>query len=878
MQWAPRSDVAPSAGALSRRGVPPLPSGQESRWITPSGLPSQSYQQIREKHQVTPRPTGYPVAHVSPGVPPPIDPRKKVVIGRLAMPQDSDVHFLGCKRNLSHKVPQSASTSMQSRTGVKVQEEIRQFIGVMQQYTHNMQVPHRSHTDRPTYQSQNCGQSMERRHNILQSQNQHNPGLPWHQSPENSQRDMNQLGAKASSASLGSGCMRMPPESSSIPFKIPTLGRDHRTVYNSSSQQISVTNVIESTSRVDFITSSEIITSPVTSPDALYSRQSVSSAVSFHPTHLNNNSYQQPSGNTQPDAHESSEPVTDLRTAPNDKAHFKPPSWSSEAQAIRDPTVSSTRKSPVSNQHESPTINEKTDITENVDVRKNSDNVPTVSLLKPPKRMFSRKGKCLSGLFRKAPQGFPHVSFDFDIYCFLCCRMAAGNNVYEHMFFGNLKCIECDHVVRSCEDFKIVRHSNVECGVSKRKHRLASWADCPVEFLVYSVKQSLVPNRLEDCSLPSTSDVTTELRNYMEKLSLLRFYKPWKTAFRRCSEYVKSMNRTEIDSVLSEDTQEVIKREGVDNVTPGDTEEEIVKEKVNNVILGDAQEEINMANVRGVFPRETLAEINREEINSNIQKDTQEEISRQEISMDKGRTTCYDLISSQSERQEEPQIEGIRINEALDQYQEHSQISTNDTVIGHHSTSDRVIIGVKQEAREGTFNFQMFENVLQDGDKDAHDNDTSQVSNDHFKDGDTTGTYTQDPVIDTQQQPTLWEPDDDDTHANMVEETETCESFQDEISNRISENQAYEKSFELSERLSTRSPEPEDNQVVYYYPNETPPEECPMCYYTLCATMFTLNMTNFRVSTECPDCSLKICIVFKDFASSKKPKRFRYSL
>ncbi|XP_047481940.1 uncharacterized protein LOC125034250 isoform X2 [Penaeus chinensis] len=1028
MHWAPRSYVAPSAEAHSQRGTPPLSSGQESQWFTPSSLPVQSYQQFHGRHQVPPRPTGYPVARVLPGTPTPIDPRKKVVLGRHAVPQvsdenNSDVLFLGCKRNLSRQVRQTASTSIQPRTGNEVQE-IRQFMGVMQQHTHNMQVPHCSQTERPTYQSQNCGYSIERRDNILQSQNQpssvvnpqHNPGLPWHQSPESSQSDMNQLRAKASSASLESSCIRMPLESSSFPFKIP-IQRDHITVYSSTrSLHNSGSNVIESASRVNLITNSEIITSPdnnmqlwsvpspvsvhpthlnsnsnqqlsgitqqdahesswpvtdlltapndkahfkpqtwsseaqtigdpsseiitspdnnmqlwsvpspvsvhpthlnsnsnqqlsgitqqdahesswpvtdlltapndkahfkpqtwsseaqtigdpsseiITSPDNNMQLWSVPSAVSVHPTHLNSNSNQQLSGITQQDAHESSWPVTDLLTVPNDKAHFKPQTWSSEAQTIGDPTVSSTIKSPVLNQHEESlltTSNEKTDTTENaVDARKNSD-VPNVNLLKPRKRMFSRKGKCLSGLFRKAHQGFPQVSFDYEIYCFLCGRMAAGNNVYEHMFFGNLKCIECAHIVRSCEDFKIVRHSNVECGVRKGKHRLASWADCPVEFFMYSVKQSLVPNRLEDCSPLSTSDVTTELRKYMKKLSLLRFYKPWRSAFRRCSEYVKSMNRTEIDSVLPEDTQKVINREVVDSIIPGDTEEEIMKEKVNS----DAQEEINMKNVRCLFPGETQAEINKE-INSDMQKDTHKEMSRQEISRDMGRITFYDLISSQSERQEEPQMEGISINEALEPYQENSLTPANNTVIVHPSTSARVITGAKQDARESTSNLQMFENVLQDGDKDAHDNDTSQVSSDQFENGDTTGTYIQDLITDTQQQSTLWEPDGDDTHASLVEETETRKSFHDE---RKSENQLYERSFELSERLSSSSLEPEDNQVIYYYPSETPPEECPMCYYTLCATMFTLNTTNFRVSTECPDCSLKICIVLKDSVS-----------
>ncbi|XP_037804471.1 uncharacterized protein LOC119598750 [Penaeus monodon] len=774
MQWAPRSDVAPSAGALSRRDVSPLPSGQESLWFTSSGPSLQLYQQFSGSHQIPPHPTGYLATCVSLGAPTPIDPSKNVMLERYSIPQASaedysDVHFLGYKRNLSHQVFQPAGTSMQPRTENKLQDEIRQFMGVMQQYTHNI----RSQTKQ--FQSrQSSAVNLE-----------HSPCFPCHQSPDSSQRD---------------------------------------------------------------------------------------------PTHLNSMSYQQPSGNTQPDAHESSEPVTDLRTAQDDNAHFMPLTWTSQDQAIGDPTVSSTIKSPVSNQHkESSTINEKTDMPENVvDARKPSD-VPNV-LLKPPKRMFSRKGKCLSGLFRKAPQGFPHVSFDFEIYCFLCCRMAAGNNVYEHMFFGNLKCIECGHVVRSCEDFKIVRNSSEVCGVSKRKHRLASWADCPVEFLEYSVKQSLAPNRIEECSSPSTSDVTTELRNYMKKLSLLRFYKPWKSAFRRCSEYVKSMNRTEIDSVLPEDTQEVISREEVGSVIPGDSEEEIHKEEVNSVILGNAQEKNNSEDVRLIFPGETQGKIKREEVNNHIQKDTQEEINRQEIGRDTGRT-FYDLIGSQSERQEEPQIEGINIYEALEQYREDSRPSINDTVIVHPSISDGVIIGVKQEPQESTFSLPTFKNHLHDSDKDDNDNDTLRISNNQFEDNrDTAGTYTQDPVTDTQQQPTLWEPNGDDTHANMVEETETCESFQDEISNRISENQAYEKSFELSERLSTRPPDPEDNQVVYYYPSETPPEECPMCYYTLCATMFTLNTTNFRVSTECPDCRLKICIAFKDSACSKKTKRFKCSL
>ncbi|XP_047481809.1 uncharacterized protein LOC125034171 [Penaeus chinensis] len=775
------------AGALSRGGVPPLPFGQESERFTPSGLPFRSYQQFSGSHQVPPRPTGYPVARVSPGAPTPIDP-SRVMLERYAMPQvsaedDSDVHFLGYKRNLYNQVLQPAGTSMQPRTGNNIQEEIRQFMGVMQEHIHNMH-------SQTTFQSQNCS-SMSRLTSAVNPKN--GPCLPCHQSSDSSQCD---------------------------------------------------------------------------------------------PTQLNSKSYQQPTANTQLDAHESSEPVTDLHTTQDENALF-------QDQAIGDPTVSSTVNSPVSNQHEeSPTINEKTDMTEKaVDARKASD-VPNV-LLKPPKRMFSRKGKCLSNLFRKTPRGFPHVSIDFEIYCFLCGRMAAGNNVYEHMFFGNLKCIECGQIVRSCEDFKIVRHSSVECGGSKRKHRLAYWADCPVEFLEYSVKQSLISSRTEECSPPSTSDVTTEFRKYIKKLSLLRFYKPWRSAFRRCSKYVKNMNRTEIDSVLPENTQEVINKGEVASVIPGDTEEEINKEDVNNVIPGDTEEEIkeefnsviqgnaqeknNMEDVRRVFPGETQAEIDREE--EEVQKDTQEEISRQEINRGTGRTTFYDLISSKSERQEEPQIEGISLYEALEHYREDSQPSAKDTVIVHPSTSDGEI---NQESRESIFSLPTFENNLHDNGNDINDNDTIRISNEQFEDdGDNAGTYTQDPVTVTLQLPTLWKPDGDDTHASMVEGTETYVGFQDEFSNRIAENQAYGRSFKLSERLSTKSPKPEDNQVVYYYPSETPPEECPMCYYGLCATMFTLNTTNFRVSTECPDCSLKICIVLKDAARSlkkKKPKRFNSSL
>ncbi|ROT69811.1 hypothetical protein C7M84_011972 [Penaeus vannamei] len=564
MQWAPRDYAAYSATALRPRGAPALASGQGNQWIAPSRPPFPPQQQFGGSPQVPPRPTGYPVAHVSPGAP-----QGRYGTSLVSAEGNSDVQFLGYKR------PPHAGTSMQPVTGNKVQEEIREFMEVMQQHRYKMQAPHHSQVDQIDFQNRNSAYFQEMRRKLMQYQSrlnsavnpQHSPGPPCNQSNKNAQYDPNQ--SRASSASPESASVEVNFADSRLSFKIPVLRRDPRSAYSSSRALRNSVSNIESPSCVESITSSQTIkTSPVTSPDPLCNMQnwSAPNAASVHPTRPDSNPYPQPPESTRL-THENNEPVTNLGSPQATNAHF-------QNQAVGDPTVSSTIRSPVSLEpEEPPTTNEKTALTENaVDARKPSDPVPSdptpkANVFKPPRRMFSRKGKCLSGLFRKTPQGFPHVSFDFEVNCFLCNRMAAGNNVYEHMFFGNLKCIECGHVVRSCEDFKIVRHSNVECGASKRKHRLASWADCPVEFLVYSLEQSLVSNRTEDCAPPSTCDVTDELENYMKKLSLLRFYKPWKSAFRKCSEYVKSMNKPE-------DAQEAISREEVASVIPGDTEEE----------------------------------------------------------------------------------------------------------------------------------------------------------------------------------------------------------------------------------------------------------------------------------------------------------------
>lgn len=55
---------------------------------------------------------------------------------------------------------------------------------------------------------------------------------------------------------------------------------------------------------------------------------------------------------------------------------------------------------------------------------------------------------------------------------------------------------------------------------------------------------------------------------------------------------------------------------------------------------------------------------------------------------------------------------------------------------------------------------------------------------------------------------------------------------------------------------------------------ENIPEECPMCYTTLCPLKFTVNVRNFNLRTVCVGCDLIISMVF-DIDSDRKAKANR---
>ncbi|XP_042865429.1 uncharacterized protein LOC122249012 [Penaeus japonicus] len=820
MQWAAGRREGPPAEVPCQRGSPGAPSafGQERQ------CPRASH----GFHMQAPR--GNQMPSQAPNRWVPIDLQNSTAPARASVPQesteDSSVQYLGCVQRQFHHAPQPVRAAVQPNRGNNIQAEINQFMTVMQQHRqhkeHERQMWHQTQTVQPTY-SQNFSKPNGMERNVLQGQRRWDSECyPQHNSQTSENVQYNTI--------LNAG---------EVPFSPP----NNYTVI----------------------------------PIAV---------------------------NTRENPHDVSGLVPDLHTTQETEIHSEPSTCPSQSPALGDPTVSSTIKSPVSIQHEeSPTNNEKSDITENaVDTPSAPDNTPKANLISLPKRMFSRKGKCLSRLLRKTPQGFPHISIDYEIYCYLCSSTAAGNNVYEHMFFGNLKCIECGHIVRSCKDFEIIRHSNVECGISKRKHRFASWADCPVEFLVYSLKKSLIAKREDECVSPSTEDVAAELKEYTKKLSLLRFYKPWKSGFGRCYDYIKSVFASHVSTPTSQESpreeiqQDVINREEIQQDVI--KREEIQQDVINNVLSGDNQEEINMNEglscrlgtimndinrKEGNTDLEDKQEIKREEGNSVLEgskedmerremnnvlfMDTNEEVW-QETSGDTGGTSFLDIIS-QNERDEEHQVEGISIDEALEQYTSYSGPSTNDT-----STND-----FNQESRDDPSNHQVFKSVFQDSGESAvspHDRNTPKVSSDRFitscDDGETDPHV---PSTDIQHHTTWGSAGDDENFAGNIKETETPDGFHnDNVSSYTSENIPHsEASLKPPTDDLTPGQDSEDYHVKYYYPSELPPEECPMCYYTLCATMFTLNTTNLIVSTECPDCSLKISIVPDGSANSSKRKK-----
>lgn len=121
--------------------------------------------------------------------------------------------------------------------------------------------------------------------------------------------------------------------------------------------------------------------------------------------------------------------------------------------------------------------------------------------------------------------GFNYKTDEYATYCYICDNRVAHSNLLGHLYFGHVKCVDCDRTISSCFKF-----SNLSISVSKSNkkctHLKLDWVFPPVDSL----------KRLWN---KNDQAFDKSLNSYLKTLQGLKNTQPFKKAITYCNLYLK---------------------------------------------------------------------------------------------------------------------------------------------------------------------------------------------------------------------------------------------------------------------------------------------------------------------------------------------------
>ncbi|XP_064097041.1 uncharacterized protein LOC135208607 [Macrobrachium nipponense] len=133
-----------------------------------------------------------------------------------------------------------------------------------------------------------------------------------------------------------------------------------------------------------------------------------------------------------------------------------------------------------------------------------------------------------------------------DVVCHVCTSLVTVEKMLDmHLLFGQLKCKNCNLEIACCNMMKTYFYGNSFCSGNKHQgiHDFTVWCNDVIEYILYQLRRDLIIKNFckYDRNIPvCDNDLYSELQDYVEKLAILRKYRPWNSALLYCDQFILS--------------------------------------------------------------------------------------------------------------------------------------------------------------------------------------------------------------------------------------------------------------------------------------------------------------------------------------------------
>nr|XP_045619354.1 uncharacterized protein LOC123771081 [Procambarus clarkii]XP_045619355.1 uncharacterized protein LOC123771081 [Procambarus clarkii] len=129
------------------------------------------------------------------------------------------------------------------------------------------------------------------------------------------------------------------------------------------------------------------------------------------------------------------------------------------------------------------------------------------------------------------------------IYCYTCERLVVKNEIYKHLYFGNLQCKNCTFKIEKCQRFPELFSSRTNlCKKTKKRHEFTKWITDAVQYISYSIRKDLTLASFctNSKNSPSFSEINQAITSYIKTVLFLGNVKPWKSAILVCKDFLST--------------------------------------------------------------------------------------------------------------------------------------------------------------------------------------------------------------------------------------------------------------------------------------------------------------------------------------------------
>nr|XP_045619562.1 uncharacterized protein LOC123771155 isoform X1 [Procambarus clarkii] len=414
-----------------------------------------------------------------------------------------------------------------------------------------------------------------------------------------------------------------------------------------------------------------------------------------------------------------------------------------------------------------------------------------VKLNKKLKQHFSKR-ECIQDRF------FLYVPPKPKLLCFLCGITVSGEEALYHLFFGLIKCAECNCSLTTCADFRNMEVFETPCKEQNKDHKKLVWSSDPIDFVSYHVRKNLMTENtyVGKENSPSTTDIVDAMAGFLDNFKALQTYSPWAQALYKCWNYVRNMQATS-------------------DLTPR------VKTKSLQPFNGNLK---NTENVQAVNLPTSDPTILRSDSCS------EELVDSRHLELE-----SKDFPLSQPYGQELLEQVGDEVNEMVNNNLTNDHIS--QPVVSLASPSSPTTAGDTINTRNLSSTEQRPSNINKPM-LDLMETSRESPANTH--------------------QTTL-------ENLPKTQNTSLCQMSKKRLFSALNSDSVPEKQVSFP---SHSGPVDRNNFLLFLYPKDECPNECPMCYAALCASRCNVNLKTYVVRVDCLDCGLQI---FIDLDPSNEP-------